>query len=211
MFFRKIASVMTALVVVLGIAVLGGAAAPAGAVTSTTWSIVTSPNTSATLRNNLTGVACTSATACTGVGFSVDGASIFHTLIEQWNGNTWSIVSSPNTSTTRDNLLRSISCTSATACTAVGDYDSGSAYQTLVERWNGTTWSIVTSPNTGTTQDNVLYGVSCTSATACTAVGYDSLASGYAQTLAEQWNGTTWSIVTSPSTSTTQDNVLLGV
>src|SRR5665213_1973786 len=190
MFFRKIASVMTALVVVLGIAVLGGAAAPAGAVTSTTWSIVTSPNTSATLRNNLTGVACTSATACTGVGFSVDGASIFHTLIEQWNGNTWSIVSSPNTSTTRDNLLRSISCTSATACTAVGNYSNASGPQTLAEQWNGTIWSIVTSPNTSTTLPNYLASVSCTSATACTSVGDYSSGSAF-QTLVERWDGST--------------------
>ena len=42
-------------------------------------------------------------------------------------------------------------CTSATFCVAVGSYflssSDSSAEQTLVERWNGTTWKIVASPN----------------------------------------------------------------
>ncbi|HEY5109557.1 MAG TPA: putative Ig domain-containing protein [Acidimicrobiales bacterium] len=210
MVFRKLACVMTASVVVLGIIALGAAATPAGAATSTAWSIMASPNSGTTQRNNLNGVSCTSATTCTAVGFRFASTSNYQTLIERWNGSTWSIVASPNTSTTKDNLLRSVSCTSATACTAVGDYDSGTNYQTLVERWNGSTWSIVASPNTSTTQDNVLQSVSCTSATACTVVGNYSNASG-PQTLAEQWNGTTWSIVTSPNTTTTQNNYLYGV
>jgi hypothetical protein len=210
MFFRKLACVMTASVVVLGIVVLGAAATPAGAVTSTTWSIVASPNSSTTQRNNLNGVSCTSATSCTAVGFSFAGTSNYQTLVERWNGSIWSIVASPDTSATKDNLLRSVSCTSPTACTAVGDYDSGSNTQTLVERWNGSTWSIVASPNTSATQNDVLQSVSCTSGTACTAVGNYSDATG-PHTLAEQWNGAAWSIVASPNTTTTQNNYLYGV
>jgi len=174
-----------------------------------TWSIVASPNTSTTQNDDLYGVSCTSASACTAAGLYNTG-SYFQTLIEQWNGSTWSIVASPDTSTTQDNYLYGVSCTSASACTAAGRYSTGSYFQTLIEQWNGATWSIVASPNTSTTQDNYLYGVSCTSASACTAAGFYNTGT-YDQTLIEQWNGATWSIVVSPNTSTTQNDDLYGV
>ena len=122
----------------------------------------------------------------------------------------WSIVTSPNTSTTQNNYLESTSCTSTTFCMAAGFYP-GTYDQTLIEEWNGTSWSIVTSPNTSTTEDNVLHGVSCTSSSFCMAAGIYNNSGGYGQTLIEEWNGTSWSIVTSPNTSTTQANQLLAM
>jgi len=84
--------------------------------------------------------------------------------------------------------------------------------KTLVERWNGAAWSIVPSRNRpGTGQ---LSGVSCVSASACTAVGWSqSSASGsQPRTLVEVWNGTAWSIVPSPNPDRGQDpDVLSGV
>jgi hypothetical protein len=174
------------------------------------WSIVPSPNTSAPQDNFLEGVSCTSASACTAVGYYTNGGSYDQTLVEQWNGTTWSIVPSPNPSVTQDSQLNGVSCTSASSCTAVGYAYSGSSFQTLIEQWNGTAWSIVTSPNATTTQDNGLYGVSCISASACTAVG-NYLTGTNDQTLIEQWNGTAWSLVSSPNSSTTQHNFLNGV
>ena len=45
---------------------------------------------------------------------------------------------------------------------------------TLAEVWDGSTWTVQSTPNpTGATSGS-LYGVSCTSATACTAVGTDA-------------------------------------
>src|SRR5262249_37447239 len=86
-------------------------------------------------------------------------------------------------------------CTSASDCWAVGDYFTGTtenhpALHTLIERWNGTAWSIVTSPTT--TLFVHLREVTCASASDCWAVGDDSN-----QTLTEHWNGTAWSIVIS--------------
>ena len=67
-----------------------------------------------------------------------------------------------------------MTCVSASDCWAVGYYYDGttSIYQTLIERWDGTSWAIVTSPNTSATQNNYLNGVTCTSASDCWAVGY---------------------------------------
>ena len=100
-------------------------------------------------------------------------ADLSQTLIESWNGSVWSIVPSPNTSPTEVNVLLGVSCSSASACTAMGFYNPSNGFdQTLIESWNGSAWSIVTSPNTSPTQNNYLSGVSCSSPAACTAVGY---------------------------------------
>jgi hypothetical protein len=123
-------------------------------------------------------------------------------------GPGWSLVTSPNTSTTQYNVLEGVTCASAADCWAVGEYDGGSAQQPLIERWDGTSWSIVNSPNTSAPQK--LQGVTCASATECWAVGgyYNDSVN---QTLIHQWNGTAWAIVSSPNTSATQDNFLNGV
>jgi hypothetical protein len=97
----------------------------------------------------------------------------------------WSIVSSPNTSATQSNFLLGVTCRSASECWAVGYYYTDNfTPQTLIERWDGTSWAIVSSPNTSTTQSNLLYGVTCGSTPDCWAVGYYYNASSVAQTLA---------------------------
>lgn len=64
-----------------------------------------------------------------------------------------------------------MSCVSASDCVAVGYTNTGSVYKTLAMMWDGSVWSIVSSPNVGT-NDNELYSVSCVSASDCVAVGY---------------------------------------
>ena len=152
----------------------------------TSWTIVNSPNTN-TQSNVLLGVTCGSASDCWAVGNYAFTGSVLQTLIERWNGTSWEIVSSPNTSTSQSNLLYSVTCGPASDCWAVGYYivDAVSNLnQTLIERWDGTSWAIVSSPNTSATQSNLLYGVTCGSTPDCWAVGYYYNASSVAQTLA---------------------------
>jgi hypothetical protein len=131
---------------------------------------VPSPNTSATQTNILNGVTCASPSDCWAVGYYSTGSNIQQTLIEHWDGNSWAIVPSPNVDTTHNNALSAVSCASATTCWAVGSSNNGSFTQTLIEQWNGTSWTIVPSPNNGT-QSNALNGVTCSSASDCWAVG----------------------------------------
>jgi hypothetical protein len=164
-----------------------------------TWAIVPSPNQAAGRLgvNYLDGVSCVSASACTAVGFYwTNSRRVPKTLIESWNGTAWTIVPSPSPGT-GSNYLSSVSCTSATACTAVGNGTG-----TLIESWNGSTWSVVPSPTPP--GGAVLFSVSCPSVTACTAVGHAG------QTFAESWNGSTWSIVPTPNVGGAT-NVLDGV
>jgi hypothetical protein len=80
----------------------------------------------------LNGVAATSTRNAWAVGFSFpagpDGVAL--TLIEHWNGTAWSLVASPNPSSTR-NVLNGVAATSASNAWAVDSYDSGTVRQTL--------------------------------------------------------------------------------
>jgi len=170
----------------------------------TNWSVVPSPNRAGANGGSvLDGVSCASATACTAVGSDTHtstSGSIARTLIESWNGTSWSVTPSPSPGT--DSELNSVSCTTATTCTAVGVSTSASgARVTLAESWNGASWSVMPIPEPGA--DSWLEGVSCVSATACTAAGfYYTTGGGHHMTLIESWNGASWSVVPSPSPGT---------
>ena len=100
--------------------------------------------------SELLGVSCVSPTACTAVGDQLNSQGYYQTLTEFWNGTRWSTVPSPDKGHgTNENFLSGVSCVSATACTAVGQYGTGSSAP-LIESWNGTRWTIVPAP-TGTT------------------------------------------------------------
>jgi hypothetical protein len=159
----------------------------------TSWAIVTSPN-HANVDNALYGVSCFSTTSCV-----ADGNYNGRTLVESWNGTRWSIVASPNIGI-HPNLLNGVSCTSATSCVAAGQYYNPKlkSYQTLIESSTGAHWSVKTSPNQSG-YANELQGVSCLSTTSCVAVGFYGVPKIPGQTLIEQWNGTSWSIVPSPN------------
>src|SRR5437667_195325 len=92
---------------------------------------------------------------------------------------------------------------------AVGYYQNGNSqngggpFQTLVERWNGTSWLLISSPNVGAVSN--LEGAAAVSANDVWAVG--SYSNG---TLVEHWNGTSWSVVPSPN-ARADDNSLEGV
>jgi hypothetical protein len=153
--------------------------------------------TGATL-SELTGVSCIAWNACWAVGYFYDSSEAQLTLAEYWNGTNWSIQPTPNPTGATGSSLSAVSCVSASDCTAVGSYASGSGLLTLAEAWNGTSWSIETTANPGGTSVAQLSGVSCASTTACTAVGY-SESPGPAVTLAEFWNGTSWSLQSTPN------------
>lgn len=157
------------------------------------WSIISGPiiNEQAIL----TGVAAASPSDIWAVGTQ----GTIATLAEHWNGSTWSIVSTPNTGD-GESLLLGVSCVPGTHTVwSVGTYYLGAGiYGTLIERWDGTSWSIVPSPSPGST-DNRLNSVAASSASTVWAAGYEAGSDVVYKTLIEQWNGSTWSVASSPS------------
>src|SRR5262249_53649888 len=115
------------------------------------WRVVPSPSPGGA-DNILLAVAAVSARDVWAVGsFVVSGFGPSQTLIEHWNGTSWSVVPSPNAST-QNNELNGVTAVSGTDVWAVGDFlpSASGATQTLIEHWNGTSWSAVASPNAGT-------------------------------------------------------------
>jgi len=107
------------------------------------------------------------------------------TLAEVWNGSTWSLQPTPHPSAFQVNTLNSVSCTAADACTAVGDSSTAGFgnFQTLAEVWDGTAWSLRSTPNRPGPAPNFLNGVSCGASQMCTAVGHSQNAAGIETTL----------------------------
>jgi hypothetical protein len=170
----------------------------------TEWSVPSSPNVSAPT-NLLASVSCLSVSECVAVGYTSAGG-VSETLTMVWDGAEWSIVSSPNVSAP-SNWLTSVSCVSVSECVAVGYTDTGNnVYETLVMMWDGAEWSIVSSPNAGTRNDE-LYSVSCVSMSKCVAVGYVDTGNYVYETLVLAWDGTEWSIVSSPNAGTSDDEL----
>jgi hypothetical protein len=136
----------------------------------TSWTVVPSPDRHGKA-NVFENVSCTSATACWAAGvYYPHTTSIGATLTESWDGTSWSVVPSPSPAASSGDTLADVSCTSATACTAAGYRGSSGVYETLIESWDGTSWTVVPSPDQGSISSSFA-GVSCASATACTAAG----------------------------------------
>src|SRR5439155_1738494 len=114
-------------------------------------------------------------------------------LAVRWNGTSWSTQPTPAPSTTRASSLGGVSCGSDTNCIAVGSSGGNGARLLLAQRWTGTNWSLQTTATVTGAADSRLTGVRCTSGSACTAVGSYTNSDGTNLTLAERWNGTTWS------------------
>jgi hypothetical protein len=129
------------------------------------WSIVATPNASPAT-NDLVGVACSNAADCWTVGEANVGFSPQdRTLAEHWNGQAWSIVTTPNLDPAEDNTLWAVTCPRSHRCWTVGWSSNKNALATSghteIMRWNGRVWSLVASPNPSTSENSQLRGVAC--------------------------------------------------
>jgi hypothetical protein len=160
----------------------------------TSWKLVSSPNVGTD--SELLAVAASSASNAWAVGDSLNG-STRHTLIEHWNGTSWKVVTSPNRGTL-SNGLAGVAVTSTSNAWAVGYNVSATTDEDrpLIERWNGQTWSLVSSPAPFPFTDERLNAVAATSVSNAWAVG-DSV-NQESHTIVEHWDGTGWSVEYSP-------------
>jgi hypothetical protein len=234
---KVLAPLLVALAVVIPMAIF---VSDASAATST-WTLIPSPDQSAgsppaATANTLTDLAAVSAADVWAVGSYNAGtpsAPLTQTLVEHYDGTSWSVVSSPNqlnvNSAVTSNELLAVSADSANDVWAVGTYEDldssdNPIAQTLVEHYDGTSWSVVSSPNqlnvNSAVTSNELLAVSADSANDVWAVGtYEDLDSSdnpIAQTLVEHYDGTSWSVVSSPDDSAgsppaSTDNTLSGI
>jgi len=171
------------------------------------WRTQSMPAPTGVMSAYVIGVSCRGSSMCMAVGDytkQVGSQETQGTLAERWNGSSWSI-STTATLPPKDTIdaLYSVSCPSATACTAVGEDNTTIP---LIERWNGNRWSIQSALPAGKVPGPPVFlgAVSCPSTDACTAVGIGNRA----MPLIYSWNGTSWAIETSPAKTPAGGTVL---
>jgi hypothetical protein len=163
------------------------------------WVVQSSPNPGST-GNQLNAVAIVYYGDAWAVGYFTDENFVAHTLIERWNGTSWTVVPSPDNGS-NGSYLQSVTVEFFPNVWAVGYYiDDNLVNQTLVEHWDGQSWTIVASPNRGA-DGSQLNGVAAGVQNDIWAVGYSGQGNAV-QTLIEHWNGSAWSIVDSPNPGT---------
>jgi hypothetical protein len=187
------------------------------AAVSANWTLFASPSPANT--NFLYGIAAVSGSDVWAVGYDYKNSTRLQaTLTEHWNGTTWSTVASPNPGISTNcaagysgNVLSSVAAVSTSDVWAVG-YICGYQSKTLTEHWNGTKWTVISSPNESGAQTSTLVAVAAHATNDVWAVGNYQVSNQYQwDTLIEHWDGTKWSIVNSPNASGADKNFLNAV
>jgi hypothetical protein len=182
----------------------------AGALTmhwdGTTWSVVPIVQPADTGSINLNGVAATTSHDVWAVGQrQADPEQLTQPLVGHWDGASWHLVTSlplPQSSApTRGGFLNAVTRIPGTnQLWAVGGWSqwvTTAPPQPLIERWDGATWQIVTSPpSPGGAMGGSWYGVVALSATNAWAVGRYALKNPMDNhPLIGHWDGARWQIV----------------
>jgi hypothetical protein len=178
------------------------------------WSLQSVPNPSKNpviYPAGLGSVVCTTTTNCIAMG-----GTRGEPFAAGWNGTEWSLQSVPAPAESNSTTIEKVSCISTTECVAVGFYDpkkpvNENEVLTIAERWNGKAWEVVNTANP-TDSQSYLRGLSCVSATWCVATGNSySLKGGTRTGIAEFWNGSTWTVESTPLPSGGEAGELYGV
>lgn len=140
-----------------------------------TWSL----QSAAISEGFLSGIDCKSTSFCMAVGG-------WGTAVERWNGTSWASQTTPSLSDATGGVLFDVDCVSSTKCTTVGGAFSkinGLSF-TLVENWDGTSWTVEATPRESEQAYNELRSVSCQEFSSCAAIG-QTLVSGTWEPLME--------------------------
>jgi hypothetical protein len=128
--------------------------------------------------NELTGVTAVAANNVWVSGYEDETSSNFHVpYVLHWNGKTWTLIKTPSPATGQfgaGSSLFGITALSASDVWAVGHSENGDGtITTLTEQFNGSTWSVVASPNPGLLGTDTLLGVAAAGSSQLFAVGSD--------------------------------------
>src|SRR6266550_2864703 len=173
------------------------------------WQIIPSPNGSRQV-NELHSVSALAENDvwAAGVSYNTERTS-GSILIEHWNGSQWSVVPSPNPSAFV-NKINAIAAVSANDVWAVGTAPTPTD-TVLILHWNGAAWSVVPNPSNGIPLTNLaalavisandIWAVGSDLQAASAVASNDVWATGYSElgTLAEHWDGSSWSLVQTAS------------
>jgi hypothetical protein len=142
------------------------------------------------------------------VGFNGPENDDSRTLAMHFDGSTWIAARTPSVGNGA-NQLNGVLALAPNDVWAVGFSTpvappSQAATLTLIEHFDGTSWSVVPSPNMGPNsiyQSNRLFGLAANSPTDIWAFGsyFAASGSGHQMTLLLHWDGTSWKLTPSPN------------
>jgi hypothetical protein len=154
-----------------------------------TWQVVTTPCLNGTKiilqengcqqsQNQLTGVTAVAANNVWASGFETESSGFHVPYVLHWDGTTWSLTKTPNPEAGQGGLAGSslfgITAVSASDIWAVGhSQDNVGTITTVTEQFNGSTWSVVPSPNPGLLGNDSLFGVAGAGGSQVFAIGSD--------------------------------------
>ncbi len=198
------------------------------------WSIVPSPPVAT--YSNLNEVWAESPTDVWAVGHEQEQVGPAQALTEHWDGNQWAVIESPSVPGADLTVLQAVTTVSSNDAWAVGwsfTLSDPSPYHSVIEHWDGSSWSLVEHPETTLLSDVVgvwaddiwavglggklhwdgagwsafpnsqgseLHAISANGSNDIWAVGSEATADG-TRTLTEHWNGGVWKRVRTPSPS----------
>jgi len=174
------------------------------------WAATPYPVPPVSQSSELYGVSCPAADFCVAVGKYATSKTGSYPLAERWDGKKWHFVAISNPKPAVASVLEAVSCTSASFCMAVGNETTKSDELAFTEMWNGFKWTVVAAPSPTPVTD--LLSVSCTAKPSwCMAGGDDWAKTTYYSTLTEQWTGSKWGVVKSPSPAPGYGSYLYGI
>lgn len=138
-------------------------------------------------------VGCHSATDCEAVGYYALKSSPqdYSPLAEGWNGHSWQVQHVPAPAGATVTRLAGVACPAAKTCFAAGEIFRGVQTAPVLERWNGSTWSVQKFTTPSGAIDGELLAISCASVSFCVAVG-DIIKGADSVPLLAGWNGQAW-------------------
>ena len=168
------------------------------------WVVEPTPTVPTATVSTLSAVSCASGAACAAVGEYCESSADLCSedegevpLAQIWDGSNWRTVPVPHASGSPTSQLGAVSCMTPTSCVAVGNQVTSTGVSPLIEAWNGSTWAIEDGPTPPGSNNSRLTGLSCSSPTACTAVGWFSgTSTDGSNPFVEVWNGSTWAFQT---------------
>lgn len=144
--------------------------------------------------DDLDALACTSS-SCVGGGLHWDVTGTIVVSGVSWDGSAWTEVDLPPPATDTHSGLTGMSCSSPSACVAVGGERTVTGSRLgFAEVYDGRTWTLSSVPVPAPFAGTVLTGISCVTATFCMAVGWFQTQAARYQTVAEIWDGRTWTV-----------------
>jgi len=162
----------------------------------TSWSIVSSPAFTAVSISN-GAISADSATDLWAMGFLATSPTTVENVSLHWDGTSWTQIPAAHLRFGGVGPVAALSPANVWAVgTGPGVPTGGfSAHPTsVIEHFNGTSWTVVPSPNPNPQGNNGLVAVAAVSASDVWAVGHQLLGP-----FTEHWNGKSWDIVNTPA------------